>query len=304
MAEETEEGPGYSHAHFLELLKHPSAQCVVNDIRDFVNEFPANLTRVQAARRIHHFLPEVTLKLLSCEAFQHAEQQMASEGLEKFVVLKLFKLLFRHDPADVREDERAEKALSEAAGETAAPLLQQVSKLSSKQQETFDQAAGELKKVEHFRAPRDKLSCFANAICLLENVVEERVFLGSGDAAESSWINLLAALILKASPPNLYSNLEFTISFRHPSRLSDHERKCLSDLSSAFRLLCGARMSEQVAGQPLWLMDAGVSFAFLGRQPEELLFGEVEELVDEYQKMIRALRDLTQDQHGKRTFDT
>lgn len=28
-------------------------------------------------------------------------------------------------------------------------------------------------------------------------------------------------------------------------------------------------------------MDAGVSFAFLGRQPEELLFGEVEELVDE-----------------------
>eukprot|EP00913_Durusdinium_trenchii_P017838 g16763.t1 len=109
---------------------------------------------------------------------------MSWRMLEKFVVLKLFKLLFRHDPADVREDERAEKALSEAAGETAAPLLQQVSKLSSKQQETFDQAAGELKKVEHFRAPRDKLSCFANAICLLENVVEERVFLGSGDAAE------------------------------------------------------------------------------------------------------------------------
>ena len=25
---------------------------------------------------------EVTLKLLSCEAFQHAEQQMASEGLD------------------------------------------------------------------------------------------------------------------------------------------------------------------------------------------------------------------------------
>lgn len=53
-----------------------------------------------------------------------------------------------------------------------------------------------------------------------------------------------------------YSNLEFTISFRHPSRLSDHERKCLSDLSSAFRLLCGARMSEQVAGQPLWSHDS------------------------------------------------
>ena len=80
---------------------------------------------------------------------------MASEGLEKFVVLKLFKLLglrlrgfpqtltipvykegsfflvalqirvtcsppwlarllFRHDPADIREDERADRALREA----------------------------------------------------------------------------------------------------------------------------------------------------------------------------------------------
>lgn len=53
-------------------------------------------------------------------------QKIFTSLQEKFVVLKLFKLLFRHDPADVREDERAEKALSEAAGETAAPLLQQV----------------------------------------------------------------------------------------------------------------------------------------------------------------------------------
>lgn len=48
----------------MERFKHPSAQAVVNEIRDFVNEFPANLTRLQAARRIHHFLGQVTPKLL------------------------------------------------------------------------------------------------------------------------------------------------------------------------------------------------------------------------------------------------
>ena len=54
----------YSYSHFVERFKHPSAQAVVNEIRDFVNEFPANLTRLQAARRIHHFLGQVTPKLL------------------------------------------------------------------------------------------------------------------------------------------------------------------------------------------------------------------------------------------------
>jgi len=56
--------PRYSYSHFVERFKHPSAQAVVNEIRDFVNEFPANLTRLQAARRIHHFLGQVTPKLL------------------------------------------------------------------------------------------------------------------------------------------------------------------------------------------------------------------------------------------------
>ena len=60
--------------------------------------------------------------------------------------------------------------------------------------------------------------------------------------------------------------------------------------------------------------DAGVTFNFEGREAEDLLFGEVEELLDEqlegllgllgsilrYQKMIRALRDL----QGPKTFTT
>lgn len=36
---------------------------------------------------------------------------------------------------------------------------------------------------------------------------------------------------------------------------------------------------------PLWLMDAGVTFTFEDRTAEDLLFGEVEALLDEYHKM-------------------
>lgn len=82
---------------------------------------------------------------------------------------------------------------------------------------------------------QDKLSCFANAIRLSENLLVERVF--TADANGSHWITLLAALILKASPSNLYSNLEFTTSFR--SRMTPEvpdDLGCVPHLDPIFRL--------------------------------------------------------------------
>ncbi|CAE7688251.1 VPS9A [Symbiodinium sp. CCMP2456] len=298
---------GYSYPQFVERFKDQSAQPVVNEVRDFVNRFPANLTRLQAARRIHAFLAEVTPKLQAAKAFRDGGEKVASElaneGLEKFVVLKLYKLLFRHDPADIREDERVEQALRSAA-KGASAIQAAVTKFDAKQLEVFDAAVLELQMVEQHRAPRDKLSCFVNAIRLVESIVVERVFRQRGDGQQTNWEQLLAALILKASPPNLYSNLEFTAAFRHPSLMGPDERKALADLASAFlaviggssRRLASAELAENSVGQsgsmPLWLMDAGVTFNFSDRSPDDLSLGEVDELLDEYQRMIRAIRDL------------
>lgn len=105
--------------------------------------------------------------------------EVASEGLEKFVVLKLFKLLglrfrglfpqaltmpmykegsfswssskseshplrltrllFRHDPADIREDERADRALREAkAAKSGNSSSQSAQAMQAAQQARFD----------------------------------------------------------------------------------------------------------------------------------------------------------------------
>ena len=301
----------YSYPQFVERFKDASAQEVVNEVRDFVNQFPANLTRLQAARRIHTFLAEVTPNLLKANAFRNGgnASELANEGLEKFVVLKLYKLLYRHDPADIREDERVEQALRVGAAKGAAAIQATLSKLDAKQIEVFDAAAQELQKVEQYRAPRDKLSCFVNAIRLVESIGTLK-----GGGQQSSWEQLLVTLILKASAPNLYSNLEFTAAFRHPSRISPDERKALGDLASAFltaiggssRRLASAELAGNAKGQsgddmPLWLMDAGVTFNFSDRSPDALSIGEVDELLDEYQKMIRAIRDLIGPQQGQKT---
>jgi len=78
---------------------------VVDKVREFLNQFPPSLSRPQAARRIHDFLATPVPTLAAAKVFAEADGDggdatfIAAEGLEKFLVLKLFKLLFRHAPA-------------------------------------------------------------------------------------------------------------------------------------------------------------------------------------------------------------
>ena len=68
------------------------------------------------------------------------------------------RLLFRHDPGDLREDERAEQALQQARRDSAtygSAMQQSVAKFAPKQQEAFEAAAAELRNVDRCRAPRD-----------------------------------------------------------------------------------------------------------------------------------------------------
>lgn len=295
-----------SHPQFLDKLKHPSAQLVVNQVRDFVNEFPANLTRPQAARRIHEFLSGSTPRLAATEAFAsdppNEAQQAAGEGLEKFVVLKLYKLLFRHSAADLREDERLDRCIKQSS--VASSFL----RLSAEARDRLATAKLELQRVDTYRAPRDKVVCLLNAHSIAKAAIEE--YEPAMEDEEARLRKLLAQLIVEAEPPNFFSNVEFASAFRHPLRLAVEERTCLRNFSRALASVTGrpeagdgagggSRGSAaegceaQVEDLPMWLVDAGVTFHFQDRQPGDLLIGEVDELLDEYHRMLSALRELS-----------
>lgn len=347
--------PATTYSQFLERLRQPLAQAVVAEVKLFVSHFPAELSRPQGARRIHGFLSDVTPHLLATGAFvdlpAEEVQEVALEGLEKFVVLKLHKLLFRHAPSDLREDERIAEKLREAAPLALPPPLCE----SEEWRARFSLAAAELQQLDRYRAPRDKAICIVNAHRYLETIVAEAVIRGraaqadakaAAQAATDAEVALaaegscgdedgellrcaLVALLVEAAPPNLYSNLEFTAAFRHPSVASaEEERRCLRHLLDALTVLVSPRPSSttslplvvarrstsfseamaaaaaaaEAAGGaapeevlPLWLKDAGVGFHFEPRSPEDLLVGEVDELLDEYHRMLRALRELSQE---------
>lgn len=319
---------GSYQADFLVKFRHPSAIQVVNEVRDFVTDFPSAQTKLQAAQRVHDFLSVTTPKLVLLPAFADDTSEEArisvQEGLERFVLQKLHRALYRPLASDVEQDEIVDKILQERL-QASAGLESLGPDLSQESQETFRVAAAELRKVDQYKIPRDKVICMLNAYRLVDNIVWE---LGSGlwakrsasqddlAAAENLPQNgdgdvlhrVLEALVIEASPPSFFSNLEFAATYRHPPRLTAEERRCLRDFSSALGAVTGytPKVPTTAIGAggswtwggfeelPPWLEGTGVSFRFEGAEASNLLLGEVDELLGAYHRMASVLRTLAE----------
>jgi hypothetical protein len=304
-----------SKPSFLDKLRHPSAHTLLNRVKEFVHDFPADLARLQAARRLRAFLEPLGQELLGTEAFAaergDAEAELSSlEALDKFVFLKLYKVLFRHQSADVREDERVEQKLR---------AVHQTSHLrpNSLPDQALQSAARELRSMDQYRTPRDKVVCLINARTLLAEVLPGAE--GASEEAAAAKAELLAqwlvALLRCAVPSNFFSNLEFAAAFRRPEWLSDEERLCLAEFAAALatatadsagqdavQAVVAASLATVLSNRgprgcgelPPWLMDAGVTLRFEKRSEDDILVGELSELLGEYQLMASALRTLAE----------
>jgi len=297
-------------------------QEVINEVRDFVLSFPADLNRLQAAHRVHDFLYATTPKLLKSDIFvadaTEEARRNVEDNFERFVLSKLHKVLFRNLPMDITHDEMANKRLQEKR-DASAGLTSLGPDLSEESQEKFTQAAGCLTQVDQFTAPGSKVICMMNAYRLVESVVDEIRWRGeaaakddkdededTGEAAIQQ--RVLVALVIEASPPNFFTNVEFAATFRHPPRTTEEERCCLRDFSVALgsatgltpkvpKLAIGAGGSWTWGGfedLPLWLEGTGVSFRFEAADSGNLLIGEVDELLNTYHRMATVLRNLAE----------
>jgi len=319
-----------SYQTFVDSLRHASTSQILGEVRDFVEVFAAEcqrsvpLTRLQAATRFHDFLSATVPKLLATTAFAEATTEeakyLAADGFEKFVVTKLHKVLFRSLPADATQDELVERKLEE---KQKSPTTSVIETLSDESKELFELAVSELKKVDQYKAPSDKVVCMLNAYRLTDTISEElrsserkpsdtEAISKAGDQSpggvnDSSLLgSVLEALLIEALPPNLFSNIEFAAAFRHPPRLTSEERRCLNEFSAALVATtgCVAKVPMAVIGAggtwgsfeelPPWLVDSGVTFRFESAEVGNLLIEEVDELLVAYQRMADVLQSLTE----------
>lgn len=90
-------------------------------------------------------------------------------------------------------------------------------------------AQQELLKINHYKAPRDKLICILNCCKVIFGLIRH---LHKEEGADN-FVPILIYIVLKANPEHLLSNVEFINRFRNPAKLQSEAGYYLSSLMGA-----------------------------------------------------------------------
>eukprot|EP00435_Cladocopium_sp_Y103_P047880 s298_g14.t1 len=269
--------PRNEYLAFREMLKHESALPLAAKLQEFVRNFPeGGVSRDQAADRVHKFLSSTQEWMLSKVVVFAAEadeagQQSAAEGLEKFLIMRLHGKIFGLEKSDPEEDEMLRRRIDSLSWVGFQNLG-----VPSVDVTLLDLAVDQLRSMDKFKAPRDKMICILNA-CRVINDVLKRAIVESGGGrplAADDFLPLLIYCLILANPPRLHSNIEFVAAFRHPSRLIAEDAYFLTALQSAVAFVKDAGpkvldVSEEEFKQLCAESFAAKGYAANGTKPAE-----------------------------------
>ncbi|KAJ8490862.1 hypothetical protein OPV22_012583 [Ensete ventricosum] len=221
---------------FLERMRHPSAADFVKSIKSFIVSFsnkapdPENdsaavqefLANMEGAFRAH------ALWAGSSEE----ELESAGEGLEKYVMTKLFSRVFASVPEDANSDGELYEKMT---------LLQQFVRpenldiMPAFQNETsWLLAQKELQKINMYKAPRDKLVCILNCCKVINNLLlNASISSNENPPGADEFLPVLIYVTIKANPPQLHSNLLYIQRYRRQSRLVSEAAYFFTNILSA-----------------------------------------------------------------------
>ncbi|GFQ07096.1 vacuolar protein sorting-associated protein 9a [Phtheirospermum japonicum] len=207
---------------FLERMRHPSAVDFVKAIRSFIGSVLNNapdaerdtvavqqfFANMEAAFRVH------SLWARSSEE----ELESAGEGLEKYVMTKLFTRMFASTPEDVKADKQLHEKIA---------LIQQFIrpenldiKPTFQNETSWLLAQRELQKINTYKAPRDKLVCILNCCKVITNQLLDASRASNEDhPGADEFLPVLIYVTIKANPPQLHSNLAYIERFRRQNHL-------------------------------------------------------------------------------------
>lgn len=221
---------------FLERMRHPSAADLVRSIKSFIVSFSNNAPDPEKdSKSVQEFL--ITME----EAFRahplwagatEDELDSAGEGLEKYLMTKLFSHAFGSLPEDAKHDQELSEKMT---------LVQQFIRPEhldiqpNFQNETsWLLAQKELQKINTYKAPRDKLVCILNCCRVINNLLLN-VSMATNDnpPGADDFLPVLIYVTIKANPPQLHSNLLYIQQYRRQSRLVSEAAYFFTNLVSA-----------------------------------------------------------------------
>ncbi|CAH2073441.1 unnamed protein product [Thlaspi arvense] len=221
---------------FLERMRKPSAGDFVKSIKSFIVSFSNNapdpekdcdavqefFTKMEAAFKAHPLW----------SGCSEEELDSAGDGLEKYVMTKLFTRVFASNAEDVISDEKLFQKMS---------LVQQfISPESLDIQPTFQNetswllAQKELQKINMYKAPRDKLMCILSCCKVINNLLLNASIASKENApGADEFLPVLIYVTIKANPPQFHSNLLYIQRYRRQSKLVGEAAYFFTNLLSA-----------------------------------------------------------------------
>ncbi|KAI5071591.1 hypothetical protein GOP47_0013842 [Adiantum capillus-veneris] len=217
---------------FLDRMRNPAAADLVRSIKSFIIELSSRPPNPEIdSKSVQEFMAtmEGTFKghPLWAGATQE-ELENAGEGLEKYLMTKLYSRTFASVPEEVEHDQRVYEKMH---------LLQQFIRPEHldippkfQNETSWLLAQKDIQKINTYKNPRDKIQCILSCSTVILNV---SMAADENPPGADEFLPVLIYVIIKANPPQLYSNLLFIQRYRHQSRLVSEAAYFFTNLVSA-----------------------------------------------------------------------
>ncbi|KAI4993791.1 hypothetical protein ZWY2020_008104 [Hordeum vulgare] len=217
---------------FLERMRQPSAAEFVKSIKGFIMNFSNRAPDPERdSAAVQEFLENMEGAFRAHTPWagsSEEELESAGEGLEKYVMTKLYNRVFASVPEDVKSDEELFEKIS---------LLQQFIRpenLDIKPEYQNETSWLELQKINMYKAPRDKLACILNCCKVINNLLMNASHMSHDNPpGADEFLPVLIYVTIKANPPQLHSNLLYIQRYRCQSRLVSEAQYFFTNILSA-----------------------------------------------------------------------
>uniref|UniRef100_A0A060T504 ARAD1C07546p n=1 Tax=Blastobotrys adeninivorans TaxID=409370 RepID=A0A060T504_BLAAD len=240
--EQEEQDKPFDFQRFLGQLRHRSADPIARYLKSFLMEFNKRYwTTNEQVKIISDFKVFIAAKMAVCPPFSNLsehEMENALEGMEKLIMNRLYSRTFSPEiPANRRADDHEEDVIRDRVLSEKLRIWRWVEGRHLDIKESFLRngesfvhlASDELNKINHFRAPRDKVICVLNCCKVIFGLLRQT----KSEESADMFLPILIYVLLKSQPNDIISNINYIQRFRNPDRLNGEVGYYLSSLVGA-----------------------------------------------------------------------
>ncbi|GBG58841.1 hypothetical protein CBR_g241 [Chara braunii] len=223
---------------FLDRMRHPSAADLVKSMKSFMLNFTGICEGQDPERNsaiVQEFLASTEAAFRAHPLWAGASEEElegAGEGLEKYLMTKLFKHAFA--PTD--EERERDLKLSQTIKKLQRFIRPEHLDIpqSAQKESSWAFAQKELQKINSWKAPRDKLVCILNCCRVINNLLMVVSLANdTNPPGADDFLPVLIYIVIKANPPQLQSNLLYIQRYRNQNRLVSEASYFYTNLLSA-----------------------------------------------------------------------